>query len=84
MATRQLEQYKWTKDGRKWVFYLWITSLDGTRKKHTSQAYHTKKEALIAEREFASKITIYTDDKGMTFKDLYLAYYDYQDRKSVV
>lgn len=81
MATRQLEQYKWTKDGRKWVFYLWITSLDGTRKKHTSQAYHTKKEALIAEREFASKITIYTDDKGMTFKDLYLAYYDYQEDK---
>ena len=33
MATRQLEKYKWTKDGRKWVFYTWTQSLDGKRKK---------------------------------------------------
>lgn len=32
MATRLLEKYKWTKDGRKWVFYTWTTSLDGKRK----------------------------------------------------
>lgn len=81
MATRLLEQYKWTKDKRKWVFYTWVTSLDGKRKKYTSKAYHTKKEALEAEREFVSKITIYTEDKGMTFKDLYLSYYDYQEDK---
>ena len=29
MATRLLEQYKWTKDGRKWVFYCWIPLLNG-------------------------------------------------------
>ena len=46
MATRLLEKYKWTKDGRKWVFYTWTISLDGKRKKYTSKAYHTKKEAL--------------------------------------
>ena len=43
MATRLLEQYKWTKDKRKWEFYNWVTSLDGKRKKNTSKAYQTKK-----------------------------------------
>lgn len=37
MATRLLEKYKWTKDGRKWVFYTWTTSLDGKSKKYTSK-----------------------------------------------
>lgn len=32
MATRLLEQYKWTKDGRKWVFYTWVPTLNGKRK----------------------------------------------------
>ena len=41
MATRLLEQYKWTKDGRKWVFYTWIPTLNGKRKKYTSKAYKT-------------------------------------------
>ena len=81
MATRLLEKYKWTKDGRKWVFYTWTTSLDGIRKKYTSKAYHTKKEALEAEREYVSKLTVFTEDKGMTFKDLYTAYYEYQEDK---
>lgn len=81
MATRLLEKYKWTKDGRKWVFYTWTTSLDGKRKKYTSKAYHTKKEALEAEREYVSKLTVFTEDKGMTFKDLYTAYYEYQEDK---
>ena len=56
MATRLLEKYKWTKDGRKWVFYTWTTSLDGKRKKYTSKAFKTKNEALAAEREFSLKI----------------------------
>ena len=81
MATRQLEKYKWTKDGRKWVFYTWTQSLDGKRKKYTSKAFHTKKEALEAEREYVSKLTVFTEDKGMTFKDLYTAYYEYQEDK---
>ena len=36
MATRLLEQYKWTKDGRKWVFYTWETTLSGKKRKKFS------------------------------------------------
>ena len=32
MATRLLEQYKCTKDCRKWVFYIWETTLSGKKK----------------------------------------------------
>ena len=81
MATRLLEQYKWTKDGRKWIFYTWINTLSGKRKKYFSKAYHTKKEALIAEREFIASIGNYTEDINMTFKELYTAYYSYQEDK---
>ena len=81
MATRLLEQYKWTKDGRKWVFYTWIPTLDGKRKKYTSPAFKTKKEALIAESEFAVKIGNYNANENMTFKELYIAYYEYQTDK---
>ena len=81
MATRLLEKNKWTKDGRKWVFYTWVPTLTGKRKKYTSRAYHTKKEALIAEREFIASIGNYTEDINMTFKELYTAYYSYQQDK---
>ena len=83
MATRLLEQYKWTKDGRKWVFYTWETTLDGKRRKKFSKAYHTKKEALAAEREYVGKMNLktFSKDKEMTFKDLYEAYYEYQEDK---
>ena len=81
MATRLLEQYKWTKDGRKWVFYTWIPTLNGKRKKYTSKAYKTKNEALAAEREFSLQIGNIPEDKNMTFKELYTAYYSYQEDK---
>ena len=78
MATRLLEQYKWTKDGRKWVFYTWETTLSGKKRKKFSKAYHTKKEALLAEREYAANLNSVVDDKSMTFRELYTAYYEYQ------
>ena len=81
MATRLLEQYKWTKDGRKWVFYTYIPTLKGKRKKYTSPAFKTKKEALVAEREFAIKMGTITENQDMTFKELYTAYYSYQEDK---
>ena len=81
MATRLLEQYKWTKDGRKWVFYTWVPTLNGKRKKYTSPAFKTKKEALVAEREFAVKMGNYNENEDMTFKELYTAYYAYQEDK---
>ena len=78
MATRQLEKYKWTKDGRKWVFYAYTPTLDGKRKKYTSQAYKTKKEALEAEAEYALKYSGKPLDDSITFKQLYTLYYEYQ------
>ena len=81
MATRLLEQYKWTKDGRKWVFYCWIPSLNGKRKKYTSPAFKTKNEALKAEREYSLKMNVVKEDKNMTFKELYTKYYSYQEDK---
>ena len=81
MATRLLEQYKWTKDGRKWIFYTWVPTLSGKRKKYTSKAFKTKKEALNAERDFISTIGYLNEDSSMTFKQLYTAYYAYQEDK---
>lgn len=81
MATRLLEQYKWTKDGRKWVFYTWEISLTGKKIKRFSKAYHTKKEALQAERDYITHTTYTTDNKCMTFRQLYEAFYDYQKDK---
>ena len=83
MATRLLEKNKWTKDGRKWVFYTWVPTLTGKRKKYTSRAYHTKKEALIAEREYERQRSLsnYKEDNDITFKDLYTSYFEYQKDK---
>jgi Site-specific recombinase XerD len=81
MATRLLEQYKWTKDGRKWVFYTYITTLNGKRKKYTSPAYHTEKEAINAEKEFADSFKPFSSENIITFKDLYNVFYDYQEDK---
>ena len=81
MATRLSEQYKWTKEGRKWVFYCWISSLNGKRKKYTSPASKTKNEALKAEREYSLKMNVVKEDKNMTFKELYTKYYSYQENK---
>ena len=83
MATRLLEKYKWTKDGRRWVFYTWEKTLDGKKYKKFSQAYFTKKEAQEAERKYLGQMNkkLFEQDKNMTFKDLYVAYLDYQSDK---
>lgn len=33
MAVRLLEESKWTKDGRKYIWYIWETGLDGKNTK---------------------------------------------------
>lgn len=81
MATRLLEKYKWTKDGRKWVFYTYIPTLDGKRKKYQSPAFKTKQEALAAEANYSIQYCGKKMDAGMTFKQLYQAYYTYQEDK---
>lgn len=72
---------KRTKDGRSWYFRVPYTSLSGKRIQHYSKNYHTKKEALQAEREFLLTECERTDNKNMKFKDLYEAFYEYQKEK---
>lgn len=82
MATKLLDKTQATKDGRRWVFYDWVTQLDGTRKKYYSKKYATKKEALEGEREFMTRYTnIGANTSSMTFKELYQSYYNYQTDK---
>ena len=82
MATKLLDKSEHTKDGRKWIFYDWIYNLDGSRRKYKSKKYFTRKEALEAEKEFLLSNSMDTDkSRNMTFKDLYLSYYNYQEGK---
>lgn len=72
---------KRSKDGRSWYFRVPYTNLSGKRIQHYSKNYHTKKEALQAEREFLLTECERTDNKNMKFKDLYEAFYEYQKEK---
>ena len=81
MSVNQLKQSEWTKDGRKWIFQTRYTDLSGNVKKYKSRKFHTKKEAQEAERLFFLELDKYRPDNNMTFRDLYLAFYKYQEDK---
>lgn len=81
MSVSKLEPKKWTKDGRKWNFHIRYKDLDGKIKQYQSKLYKTKPEAQEAERIFLLELDKYRPDNNMTFKDLYLAFYDYQKDK---
>ena len=81
MAIILLKQKEWTKDGRKWIFYTRYKDLFGNVKQYKSKKYFTKKEAQEAERVFFLNLDKYRPDNNMTFKDLYLAFYEYQEDK---
>lgn len=81
MSVSKLSQKKWTKDGRKWNFHVRYKDLDGKTKQYQSKLYRTKPEAQEAERIFLLELDKYRPDNNMTFKDLYLAFYDYQEDK---
>lgn len=85
MATRLLNKKQWTKDGRKWVFYLFNYNIDGTRNRYTSEAYHTETKAKEEERLYIiknqAKAKNNIDYTTMTFKDLYVAFYNYKKDK---
>ena len=81
MSVNQLKQSEWTKDGRKWIFQTRYTDLSGNVKKYKSKKFHTKKEAQEAERLFFLELDKYRPDNNMTFRDLYLAFYKYQEDK---
>ncbi|MBQ7140145.1 MAG: site-specific integrase [Bacilli bacterium] len=78
MAVRLLEKSKWTKDGRKYIWYIWETGLDGKKRKKFSKAYKTEAEAKRAEKEYLKMSEIFEGDMNMTFKDLYTKYYEVQ------
>ena len=78
MAVRLLEEKKWTKDGRKYIWYVWETGLDGKKHKKFSKAYKTEAEAKRAEKEYLKMSEVFEGDMNMTFKDLYTKYYEVQ------
>lgn len=78
MAVRLLEKSKWTKDGRKYIWYIWETGLDGKKRKKFSKAYKTEAEAKRAEKEYLKMSEVFEGDMNMTFKELYTKYYEVQ------
>lgn len=78
MAVRLLEEKKWTKDGRKYIWYVWETGLDGKKHKKFSKAYKTEAEAKHDEKEYLKMSEVFEGDMNMTFKELYTKYYEVQ------
>ncbi len=81
MSVFQVKPKEQTKDGRKWMFQVYYKGLDGINKKYRSKKFLTKKEAQEAERQFVLTIDQSINHRDMTFKDLYLAFYEYQSDK---
>ncbi|HIT23682.1 MAG TPA: Arm DNA-binding domain-containing protein [Candidatus Faecimonas intestinavium] len=63
------------------MFQVYYKGLDGLNKKYRSRKYMTKKEAQEAKRQFLLSLNQNINHKDMTFKDLYLSFYDYQSDK---
>lgn len=55
--------------------------MSGKRIQHISGKYFTKKEAQQEERKFLASIKDKSNNTNMRFKDLYLAFYEYQKDK---
>lgn len=81
IAIFQAKPKEQTKDGRKWYFSTYYKGLDGINKLYRSKKYMTKKGAQEAERQFLLSLDQNINHKDMTFKDLYLSFYDYQSDK---
>lgn len=79
MAIIKLNQNKWTKDGRSWVFYFNYYDDDGKRKQYMSKAFFTKEEAYEASKNYLDRGNA-TGDKGdkFTFKNLCEKFYEYK------
>jgi len=70
MGIYKLPKSQWTKDGRKYKYYLYEKDGTGKRHKKFSKAYKTKQEAQRAEYEFQDNKTVYSGDMNMTFGEL--------------
>ena len=81
MAVRQVSNDKITKDGRRWYFYTRIY-LDGKNKLYTSKCYSSRKEAMMAERDFITSVTKKEINlTTMTFQELYEEFFEYKKDK---
>ena len=81
MAVRQASKDKITKDGRRWYFYTKIYS-NGKSKLYTSKYYSTRREAMVAERDFISSFSKKEINlTSMTFRELYEEFVEYKKDK---
>lgn len=82
MSVRQVAKKNATKDGRRWVFNIYLTYADGSKRKYQSQKFMSKKEAEDAEKEMIAdmqrKECNLTD---MTFRELFDEFYEYKKDK---
>ena len=81
MTVWKAPENKWTKDGRKYFFMVSYKTASGERKRYHSRKYHTKLDAYEAERTFVLSRKRELVDTTITFRDLYLLFYDFQSDK---
>ena len=81
MGIYKMPQKDWTKDGRKYRFYLDEKGPDGKWKKKFSKTFKTKTEAMNAEREFLLSSGEFSGDMEMTFGQLTDQYIEAQKNK---
>lgn len=81
MAVRQVREQDWTKDGRKWVYEVRYKDIFGNKKYKGSTKFHTRREALKAERDFLDSLDTSIEEDNMTFKELCDKHFDYQSDK---
>lgn len=81
MSVRQVRKEEWTKDGRSWIFDVKYKDVFGNKKSKGSAKFHTKREALKAERQFLDSLDTSAVVEEMTFKELCDKHFEYQKDK---
>lgn len=82
MSIIKLNQSKWTKDGRSWVFYYNYYDEDGKRKQYMSRAFYTKDEAEAAYEMYKDRLnTVGEGGLKFTLKDACEKFYEYKKDK---
>lgn len=78
MSVWKAPEDKWTKDGRKYFFMVTYKTASGESKRYHSKKYFTKIDAYEAERTFVLSRKRELVDTTITFRELYLLFYDFQ------
>jgi integrase len=81
MSVKKSPENEWTKDGRKYFFYVTYKNAKGERKKYHSKKYFTKMDAYEAERTFVLSQNSQKVDTTITFRELYNLFYNFQEDK---